>query len=470
MIPLSCYSCRAGTTSLAQAIASGAQAAAEMPGPPPMAVLKEHIFATAGLTAEDLDADVLEYMAGALAEGGDREDIAEAIGPFLVDLGCAEDEGDATALALTILDAVGAARLPDDQTVVDDVASSALDLSTTVLARQGSIEQRLRRAAADRECSLLSCDVANLEHELARTRSSVAELEMQSPAGCPGREPAPEAVSHAGKAAPRRKKRTAKGRRNSKRDAAAAAAAAAGDAVAPAATPALPAGDLDDPRVQPMFAACEAFLFAGRNGDSSHGGGGCAHQAESAPTSVRTWDAAALADFIRAYPSSEFSRGRHLRRLDVVEGLAKAVEQSQPELTADLLLISGADALRERCLAAGMRSKANLAALKSLCPRILEALRQELARDSQRQAIASGEAGYWETIASGTDEEQLMTLALDGTSIGEALQAMLELQPAEALRYCVKQCGSGDVSVTGVEEAVSWISDDPADFFKVVSV
>jgi hypothetical protein len=64
----------------------------------------------------------------------------------------------------------------------------------------------------------------------------------------------------------------------------------------------------------------------------------------------------------------------------------------------------------------------------------------------------------------------LMTEALDGTRVGEALQAMLELQPAEVLRYCAKQCAGGDVTVSGVEDAVSWISDDPADFYKVVSV
>ena len=57
-----------------------------------LGVLKEQILKHGTVDEADLDEDTLEYMAGTLAEGGDREDIAEAIGPFLLDMGCVEEE------------------------------------------------------------------------------------------------------------------------------------------------------------------------------------------------------------------------------------------------------------------------------------------------------------------------------------------------------------------------------------------
>ena len=60
-------------------------------------------------------------------------------------------------------------------------------------------------------------------------------------------------------------------------------------------------------------------------------------------------------------------------------------------------------------------------------------------------AVAPG-PGYWETIAQGSDEEQAMAEAVGGTEVGRQLQALLALQPQEAVRYCLKH---GDVTVTG---------------------
>jgi hypothetical protein len=74
-------------------------------------VLKEHII-KAGVLADDLDDDTVEYIVGTLVEGGEREDLVEAVAPFLLDMGCVEEEEAAAALAAQILDALEAAGEP----------------------------------------------------------------------------------------------------------------------------------------------------------------------------------------------------------------------------------------------------------------------------------------------------------------------------------------------------------------------
>lgn len=62
--------------------------------------------------ADDLDEDMLQYVAGTLTDTSlDPEDLVDAVAPFLLDAGAAEDEDDAAALCSSIMAKVRALRL-----------------------------------------------------------------------------------------------------------------------------------------------------------------------------------------------------------------------------------------------------------------------------------------------------------------------------------------------------------------------